>query len=518
MNLLTDQWIPVRPLEGGGPEKITLQRLLCEDSKWELCLPRDDMELAALQLLICITQVILVPKDVFELRQRIANGINKFEYDAAIRPYFEWFYLDHKHYPFMQVCGVSAKEITPMDKLMAGLTGATNSCFINEPDLANGLCGGCTAIALFNQASCSPSFGGGFKGSLRGSSPITTLVQGDHLKRTIWLNVLSNEEILNNFPWHYETADQKPTWIDPIRAGEIIPAQRIGFIRGLLWQPAHIALTSPVVAKNCSCCGFPTDVVYMSFKKAKFNYTLESKWPHPHSARVIIAKKGVSEEKFAAFTTTAPAWTQLARFVVQQELDTNNAEGQQPAAVILQAKKILGPQSRKLHLLVGGYRNNQASVLERRHEVFTLNHGWDRKTDVVHYMVSSGRGYRDALNKAIFVFVNGIKEVKGAGVKLNHGTDMQFYRRSEPTIEDTLARIDFEKPEPQLAFMCQSLKRIVEDLFENSVRPYLNDPELIRTRAVARRILRKHLNNLEPQNNEGGNDGTTEIPRFHGTL
>lgn len=513
MNLLTDQWIPVRPLEGGSLEKLTLQQLLCEDSKWELCLPRDDMELAALQLLICITQAILTPQDALELSQRIARGITKREYDTAIQPYLDWFSLDHQKHPFMQVRDITAKEITPMDKLMAGLTGATNSCFINQPDLAKGLCVGCTAIALFNQASCAPSFGGGFKGALRGSSPITTLIQGDHLRRTIWLNVLSNEEILNTIPWHSETNDQKPTWINPIRAGEVLPAQGIGFIRGLLWQPAHIELSSPVAGRMCSCCGFSTDIVYLSFKKAKFNYTIEGKWPHPHSPRVMTIKKGVPEEKFAAFTTSAPAWTQLARFVVQQQLDANNAEGQQPAAVILQAKKILGPQSRKLHLIVGGYRNKKASVLERRHEVFTLNHGWDRKTEVVHYLVSSGRGYRDALNKAIYSFANGHKDIKakGAGIRINQGVEVQFYRRSEPTIEDTLARIDFDNPEPQLAIMRQSLKRIVEELFENSVRPYLNDPELIRTRAVARRILHKHLNDLEPQNNKGGNDGATEI-------
>ncbi|MBN2569845.1 MAG: type I-E CRISPR-associated protein Cse1/CasA, partial [Deltaproteobacteria bacterium] len=51
MNLLTEQWIPVRPLTGGGLEKISLRELLCGEKKWEICLPRDDMELAAMQLL-----------------------------------------------------------------------------------------------------------------------------------------------------------------------------------------------------------------------------------------------------------------------------------------------------------------------------------------------------------------------------------------------------------------------------------------------------------------------------------
>lgn len=239
---------------------------------------------------------------------------------------------------------------------------------------------------------------------------------------------------------------------------------------------------------------------------------MESKWPHPHSPRIISTKKGATEEKFAAFTTSAPAWTQLARFVVQQQASDDTAEGQQPAPVILQAKKIFGEQARKLHLVVGGYRSNQASVLERRHEVFTLNHGWDRNTDVIQHLVSTGRGYRDALYKSLFVFMNGIKEVKGAGVKLNQAAEAQYYRRSESTIQDALSRIGFDNPEPVLSQMRITLKYIIEELFNEAVQPYLNDPELIRTRAVARRVLKKHVNNLEPQLDKGGIDGTTKNP------
>lgn len=517
MNLLYDGWIPVRLIDGGTPHRISLKQLLCGEEKWEICLPRDDMELAAMQLLICLTQALFTPKDGKELLTRFVKPIAAGDYETAAARYDDWFCVDHPKWPFMQVKGVAAKEPTPMDKLFAGVTGATNSCFVNQPGLVDGLCGGCTAIALFNQASCTPSFGGGFKAGLRGSSPITTLIQGvinenvcdpDHLRRTVWLNVLHYEEVKATFTWHEVTSGQKPTWMEPIKTGET-PAQRIGFVRGLLWQPAHIELLPPVAGKNCSCCGFPSPVVYTAFNKAKFKYTITDTWPHPHSPRITTTKKGKTDEKFAAFTTTAPAWTQLSRFLVQQQIDADNNSGQQPASVVTQARKILPQKFRKLNLLVGGYRNNQASVLERRHEVFTLNHGWDKYPQVIDTMIELGRGYRDALYKAIFVFTNGVNDVKGAGVKLNQFTDTHFYRRSEPTIEDALARIDFADPGPELTRMRNSLKSIVFELFKEVTRPYLNDPELVRTLAVARRTLYKHTNSLEPQQNKGGNDGTT---------
>lgn len=510
MNLLTDEWIPVRKQEGGTIKKITLQQLLCGYERWNLCLPRDDMELAALQLLICITQALVTPSTADDLKKYIAEPFAAAEYKKAMQPYADWFQLDHPEFPFMQVRGIRAKDTTTMDKLMPGLTGATNSCFVNQPGLADGLCPGCTAIALFNQASCTPSFGGGFKAGLRGSSPITTLIQGDHLRRTVCLNILSDETLRQYIPWHQGTAGQEPTWKMPIETGNI-HVEQIGFLRGLFWQPAHIEMLPPVEGDLCSCCGMRTNEIFAAFNKAKFNFNILGTWPHPHSPRVMTTKKDQKQEKYASFTTSAPAWTQLGRFIVQQEIDETNVEGQQPAAVVLQMRQLYGLNSRRLHFLVGGYCSNKASILGRRHEVFTLNHGWDQHTHIIQDMVSLGLGYRDALDKAIGVFVRGMKDIKGAGVKLNLPTKMLFYRRSEPIIENTLSCIEFTNPEPAFAKMRPALKDIAEILFKDAARSYMGDPELIRTVAVARKTLYKHLNNLEPQNVRGGDNGKTEL-------
>lgn len=508
MNLLTEPWIPVRPLPTGGAEKITLRKLLCEDGKWELCLPRDDMELAALQMLVCMAQVFFMPRDAGELKQRIVSPLPSDAFDAGCAPYRDWFQVDHPGYPFMQVRGVSAKEPTPMDKLLAGVTGATNSCFVNEPGLGACLCGGCAAISLFNQAANAPSFGGGFKGSLRGGAPVTTLVQGEHLRQTVWLNVLSEDKVIANFPWHQERLEQKPTWVDSIKGGEAIAVQTIGLLRGLFWQPAHIELLPPDGEHSCCCCGFAERKVFRGFNKAKFTYTITGLWPHPHGARTATVKKGVQEEKFVSFTTTAPAWTQLSRFVVQRQTD-GKGEGQEPAAVVRQAQGLV----RGLRLNIGGYRNNQASILERRHEVIFLNDGWSTKTGVLHELVGLATGYRDALNKALYVFSNGYKEakgtkIKGAGVSVHEVAKEQFYRRSEDTVLDTLAQIDFTNPAPELLAMGEKLNRIAVQLFDESVRPYLNDPELVRTTAISRKTLHKHLNALKPLKDGRSDNGT----------
>ena len=505
MNLLTEQWIPVRPLPTGASAKITLRVLLCEDGRWEICLPRDDMELAALQLLVCMIQVLFPPKDAADLKQRIVSCLPKETFDGGCTPYRDWFQIDHPDYPFMQVRGVEAKEATPMEKLLAGLTGATNSCFVNEPGLGARLCGGCAAIALFNQSSNAPSFGGGFKGSLRGAAPITTLVQGEHLRQTVWLNVLSEDRLIESIPWYRETRNQRPTCVDPIIAGKTIQAQKIGLFRGLFWQPAHIELMPPAEQRVCSCCGSTEEITYRGFDKAKFSFTVTGLWPHPHGPRISMAKKGERIEKFISFTTTAPAWTLLSRFVVQRQMENDKTAGQEPAAVIRQAQRLV----KGLRLNVGGYRTNKASILERRHELIFLNDGWSDHVDIVHELVALATGYRDALNKALFDFVHGFKKkkIKGAGVEVREVAQKQFYRRSEVTVLDALSLINFSDPAPVLLTMGEKLHQITETLFNESVGPYLSDPELIRTIAISRKTLRKHLKALKPQQDGRSEDG-----------
>ena len=523
MNLLTDPWIPVRPQAKTSDQKLTLRQLLCEDDKWELCLPRDDMEMAALQLLICLVQVFFLPENIRELKKRIQVPLEESDFEQGVKIFINWFSLDHPEYPFMQVRGVRADKITPFTKLLTGLDSTTNCCFVNEPGLGNLLCGACAGITLFNQASCSPSFGGGFKSNLRDARwpgknekgglsgvPITTLLQGDGLRQTIWMNVLNKEHLAQLLPWHSNIQNDEPTWVRLINEGEKIPVHQVGLIRGLFWQPTRVELVCSNEMQICSCCGEEVVRAYSGFKKEQLRYTMLGIWPHPHSPRIIKITADGSEESFVSFNAITPSWTQLGRFVIQRLADGNQG-GQEPAAVIRQAKSFL----RGLRLNVGGYANQQAKILKRRHEIISFPDGWSDKTDILNSLVMMGLGHLEALEKSLRVFSRGIKEtkskskIKGAGVPVYQTAKEQFYRRTEDSILDTLARLDFYNPSPALAALQNKLHQTVKQLFEESVRPYLNDPNLIHTMAVSRRVLNKHLKALKPQQ-EGGADGKRE--------
>ncbi|WP_075182185.1 type I-E CRISPR-associated protein Cse1/CasA [Pantoea sp. 1.19] len=499
MDLLRDSWIPVKPSVGGEAGHITLRALLCESIPRQLCLPRDDMELAACQLLISLVQVIWPPKDTVQLIERFQHPLDASTWDAGIADWQGAFDLNATDAPFMQVRGVSAKETTSMDKLMVGLTGSTSCAFVNQPGQAEALCGGCTAIALFNQAGNAPGFGGGFKSGLRGGTPITTLVQEACLRTTLWANVLMQDTLDQHYPgWRNQSA-QSLTWQRPINPNDTVYAHTIDLARGLFWQPAHIELSSPQAGGCCTGCGMAVEQRYHSFLKAKFNYTLDGFWLHPHSPYVTQIKKGKVERRYAAFTTPAPSWTQIGRLLIAQQVN-NAGEGRQPALTVAQAKRT--GKGRRLQLSLGGYRNNQAAIVERRHDIMVFNQGWERHLDVLNEIVMAGLNYRAALRKALSVFENGIQnsDIIGAGVAVQDKTERQYYRQSDVIISPLLATLDFAHPQPALTALHKQLNTLCYQLFDAATAPYTHQPKLFKTIAVARRrILCKQLADLQPQ-------------------
>jgi CRISPR system Cascade subunit CasA len=198
MNLLFDPWIPVQ--KDNAHRHITLEKLLCQEEAWQISLPRDDLEMACLQLLISLTQALFMPRDFYVWLQLQETPLNEDEYERQVQSYADWFDLDHEQYPFMQTRGVEAKEITPIQKFFVGLPEGNNHAFFNQVSEINTVCGSCAAIALFNQALSTPSFGGGFKAGLRGNAPITTLIHADNLRQLVWRNVLHETSLDATLP------------------------------------------------------------------------------------------------------------------------------------------------------------------------------------------------------------------------------------------------------------------------------------------------------------------------------
>lgn len=483
MNLLIDDWIPVQ--HQGVFKHISLKTLLTSDESWQVSLPRDDMEMACLQLLISLTQILFIPEDGKALKARINTPISEEEYLQVIEGKVEWFDMDHPEHPFMQTKGVTASELTDMAKLFAGLTGSTSSTFMNEPDLASKLCPSCAALGLFNQAINCPGFGGSFKASLRGSSPISTLIMGGNLRQTIWHNILCKAVLNDVMPWYESTNDEKPNWVDQVERGQKVAAQKTGLLRGLFWQPAHIELAHVEEQGICDCCS-REDQLYLGFKKEKFVYDFVGVWPHPYGPRVYKLTKGERDEKFSSFTTSAPSWTLLNQFLIKEELEK---EGRTPAPVITQARSIAINEG-TFHLIVGGYRNKQASILERRHELFSIAKEWESNDALIARIVDTGLAYKTELRKKLYGFF------KATGAALQDQAEHRFYRQTEPLVHEMLRNMNFKESKVAFANYHQQLHITAKSIFDQVTEPYQNEPKMIQALAKARRGLEKSLSKL----------------------
>lgn len=512
MNLLEDPWIPVRAGGGSGEFRLlTYRQLLCEKCDWQVSLPRDDLELGCLQLLVCMTQIMFLPEDAATLRNRLDTPLTRDEFATGIAPHQDWFDLDHPTQPFMQSRGVKATEDTPIQKLLIGMPEGNNHAFFNEVGEVHHLSGVVAAIALFNQASNCPSFGGGFKGSLRGGAPITTLVFGSNLREIVWRNVLTRPNLAARQIALPGLDTDLPTWVKPITEQSTIYWNEIGLARGLFWQPARVELVKTTQDASCGVLGGEAVPGYSGFLKEKFNYTIDGVWPHPHGALSLNRKRGALDQRFASFTTTAPAWTHLSEFVVPHSLQDDNAkEGSTPAGAVTQAYE-LGID--RLSLLIGGYRANQASVLERRHELMSLAQGWrDNNGRRLPELVSIGREAITALRNKLLVTAKGHEDkkrgfkLKGVGafdkqgkkfVGLHDVGEKLFYARTESLIHQTFSsELTWKEWSSARAHFAGQIAEHCRAIFEELTDPYAAKPELIPVIAWARRGLNFDLTKL----------------------
>lgn len=515
MNLLEDPWIPVRADHGAGTfQLLTYRSLLCEaGQRWQISLPRDDLELACLQLLVCMTQVMFLPEDDPALRRRLAQPLTPAEFDAGIAPFADWFDLDHPTQPFMQAHDVNAEKITPIQKLLVGLPEGNNHAFFNEAGEVTHVSAGIAAIALFNQASNSPNWSGKYKGGLRGGGPITTLAFDADLRRMVWRNVLTRPRVEDRQILVAGPTRDKPTWIEPIVGNATIQWNEIGLMRGLFWQPVRLRLVQSPQPLMCGVSGAESRSGYSGFiAEPDFMFKIEGVWPHPHGSIKLSLDGNTVEKKFASFNTTEPAWTQLCEFVLPRGLSGNGSRpGITPAGPISQLDATGGE---RLNILVGGYRTKQASVLERRHELIGLAQGWQNEKGRVEKLVALGLDARDALSRAIFNTSFGLPGMQGTGLfkkkkgrkKIRsvddaHGfhehAEKLFYARTESLIHQTFSSdATFKEWGEARRVYARKITDYCRAIFEELTNPYKLKPELIPVIASSRRTLNADLKKL----------------------
>jgi CRISPR system Cascade subunit CasA len=294
-NVVMDAWLPVRR-RSGGREVIPPWRLtdaLGPDPIQTLDFPRADFNGGAVQFLIGLLQTCLMPESPRAWRKLRTSPPAPEELRAAFEREADAFCLDGDGPRFMQDLTLSPKEAgdpKPVSALLIDAPGENalerNTDFFVKRGQAERLCPACAAAALFTLQANAPAGGVGYRTSLRGGGPLTTLVLGENLWDTVWLNVLDADGLRGLgdpskprkggiFPW------LAPTVTSETKGARTVPLD-VHPLHMYWSMPRRIRLhfeDGPV--RPCGLCDSPSALAVAGFLAKNYGYNYEGGFQHP---------------------------------------------------------------------------------------------------------------------------------------------------------------------------------------------------------------------------------------------
>lgn len=315
LNLINDAWIPVKRQNN---EKTTICPSQITDL-WDLNpfvsfdAPRADFNGALIQFLIGLIQTTFAPKDAREWRKYFSTPPTSKELQEKFKQYAYAFNLGGDGARFMQDLTLESEifakyqdlEKTKIEKKLAEEFWLVEELFIdnegyfNKQGRIDALCTKCAAIALFTLQLNAPSGGSGHRTSLRGGGPLTTLVLGNNLWQTVWLNILDEDKFLDIyktknkieeftdkdiFPWLTNTRTSEED--QQITCQDVHPSQ-------VFWAtPLRIHFDFNNVQEGfCSIDqSFSKQLIFRYFKKNYGNNYVN--WQHPLTPH-YLSKEGM---------------------------------------------------------------------------------------------------------------------------------------------------------------------------------------------------------------------------------
>lgn len=509
-NLLVDSWVPVE--DGQSTAYSSLKEILCSEKDFKIRYPFDSIEMAALQILIGMTQYAFHPKTLEEIQERLKEPMDPDEFDERVTTLQEYFDLFHPVHPCFQTASVPEKGSMSLGKFIPGMPGVVESggdqhTFFNGTDEFNKFCPACAAVCLYNRSVNAPSIGSKHKGGLRGGSAITSLVKGKDLRETIWLNVIPKETSDQIF-----SGDDEFTWVTPPpHGGGTVFAGQIGLNRGLFWIQLRAKFDTAERKEVCDLCGKTTprpvvgifvesNVVSKKESKTFGSFKLEGVWPHPHSPRSLLYKKGKDgkfsqpDEYFFRFYETVPAWNGIAGMIVEHEIERGDTKTVYCPSLTASQYPLLCP-GEPLTVVVGGYVSANSTFKERRHEIYSVNESFVSGNGHLHGIIHDAVSVKDLLSKAISGALYPLGKSLGSS---KQEAVRRFYRTTMSDVLYALGSMDVESEDfrqRRNAFV-KRLNSTAEEIFSSFTDSYRYRERTGPSVCRWRRKLRKNLSEL----------------------
>ncbi len=216
-SLIEEAWLPV--LDSNGQRRKISPRELADNEIIDLAWPRADFQGAGWQLLIGMLQTAVAPEDEEEWEEVWEQGLDRQTLHQALARIEQAFHFGPQKPAFLQDFSTLAVELSSVSGLLIDSPGG-NALKLNKDHFVKRsryqhFCPHCTAMALFTVQTNSPAGGAGFRTSMRGGGPMTTLLvpteDNAPLWRKLWLNVMPSpakwqqQQLPLIFPWLAET-------------------------------------------------------------------------------------------------------------------------------------------------------------------------------------------------------------------------------------------------------------------------------------------------------------------------
>jgi CRISPR system Cascade subunit CasA len=301
MNLIGDAWMPIRRRSGEetriAPWEVTTR--YDDDPIVTLVAPRPDFNGALIQFLIGLLQTTCAPDSPRTWRDWLRNPPTPESLRTKFQPVGYAFELDSDGLRFMQDAKLKLegiKEATPIGALLIDMPGENtiqrNTDHFVKRGKVDKLCSTCTAIALFTLQTNAPSGGQGHRTGLRGGGPLTTLIMGEMLWQTAWLNVLesaaflaysrdaSKTEAKHHFPWLAPTrTSEKGSTTEKTTPFDAHPNQHFWAMPRRIW----LLNKSTTLYQQCDICGKAGTKLYHQYLTKNYGVHYDGPWLHPLS-------------------------------------------------------------------------------------------------------------------------------------------------------------------------------------------------------------------------------------------
>ena len=290
MNLMTTPWIPVIYQDGRKGLIAPWQIAETDNSVIEINAPRADFQGGLYQFLIGLLQTSFAPEDEEQWLEYWEAPPSIDELKEVLEKLAFAFELDNSDgIAFLQDFDLPEGESRHISALLIEAPGANaikhNSDHFVKRELANQLCPSCTATALFTLQANAPAGGVGYRVSVRGGGPLTTLLIPESKTATLWqklwLNILNQEEMQLA-----ETIDARVLpWLGKTRlsdkSGVITTPAAVHPLQQYWGMPRRIRLSTKIENDVCDLCGCQSEDLYAEFITKNYGVNYDGAWVHP---------------------------------------------------------------------------------------------------------------------------------------------------------------------------------------------------------------------------------------------